>query len=455
MSTSEFSQAGPTRATPTPPLPNTPLPPSDSLFAEVAERRFRERLRASIEYQWARFPYYRELCRRSRLTLADLLLIIADGAYHRLPAVVSTAFKLSKGLVESLNDLAVPGVFQVSSSTSGDPSYVYTSPDELAHITASYGRTFVSQQSKVGLAFAPSLRILRALSRRAASNEAASRFGRRAVLRMQLGLEGGLDRLDEMHVTVDVDVPKTLLNRALGRPAAIAKMPSLDVAAIVRRAERTGTAISLGGLALLLRPYLDEFREGEFSLHSLGHVAFSGGGYSGAKGTIRGARIDKPGFVARIASVFGIDTALWPTRIKDIYSFTETPAQIEGWWRPELGDFLFRPASDCRVYIVDPDTEEPLRSGRGLIKVVAPSASGRPAAANTSVLQFDTAEIVSLVADRAGVGAFASGCAHGPQPDAARTDHAVAAFTHIARYEGASASANEGCAFKAAEIAGV
>ena len=305
----------------------------------LTERSFQELLRASVESQWQRFAYYRQLCARRNIYLADLLAIIADGAYHRLPSVASSAFKLSKGMIEELNDLSVPGVFQMSSSTSGDPSYVYTGPAELAQITERYGETFAFADVPVGLAFAPSLRILRALSKKGALN------GRPAVLRMQLGLEGSTARYEHSRTTVDVDIPRTLLNRLGGRPACIRKMPASEVAAIVRDAATRGQGISLGGLALLLRPYLDEFREGEFALHSLGHVAFSGGGYSGAKGSIRGARIDKPAFVARIGAVFGIEPALWPTHIKDIYSFTETSAQIEGFWSCDLDDFLFRPAA--------------------------------------------------------------------------------------------------------------
>ncbi len=391
----------------------------------MTERSFRELLRASVESQWQRFAYYRQLCARRNIYLADLLAIIADGAYHRIPSVASSAFKLSKDMIEELNDLSVPGVFQMSSSTSGDPSYVYTGPAELAQITERYGETFSFADVPVGLAFAPSLRILRALSKKGALK------GRQAVLRMQLGLEGSTGRYEHSRTTVDVNIPRTLLNRLGGRPACIRKMPASEVAAIVRDAERRGQGISLGGLALLLRPYLDEFREGEFALHSLGHVAFSGGGYSGAKGSIRGARIDKPAFIALIGAVFGIEPALWPTHIKDIYSFTETSAQIEGFWSRDLDDFLFRPAPDHRVFIVDPETEAPLRTGRGLIKIVAPCITGRPTAANIAVLQFDEAEIVSVDADGS-----------------------VGAFTRVGRSAFAEASGTVGCAFKAAEISG-
>jgi hypothetical protein len=408
-----------------PASPDRPSAPA-AARAPLSESLFQDLVRSSIEFQWGRFAYYKQLCARQNLALADLMALIADGAYHRLPSVASSAFKLSKGLIEDLNDLSGPGVFQVSSSTSGDPSYIYTSPEELAHITVRYGETFGFSGVRLGLAFAPSLRILRSLSKKAALK------GKKAVLRMLLGLEGGNAFYDRTYVTVDVNILKTLLNRVAGRPASLRKMSAAEVASIIHDTEKRGQPISLGGLTLLLRPYLDEFREGEFQLRDKGYVAFSGGGYSGAKGSIRGAKIDKPAFIARIGAVFGIDATFWATNIKDIYSFTETPAQIEGFWNRDLDDFVFRPAPDHRFYIVDPETETPLRSGRGLVKVVAPYVSGRPTAANTSVLQFDTAEIVSV-----------------------QSDGRVESFTRVARFEGAEAPGTVGCAFKAAEIAGV
>jgi len=391
----------------------------------LTDAGFRDLLRAGIEVQWDRFAYYRQLCAKRNVNKDDLLAFVADGAYHKLPSVASSAFKLSKGMIEELNDLSVPGAFQVSSSTSGDPSYVYTSPEELERITARYGETFGFAGVPVALGFAPSLRILRALSKKAAYR------GRKAVLRMMLGLEGGNANYEKTYTTVDVVVLKTVLNRFAGRPACVRKMSAAEVAAIVREADGQGQAVSLGGLTLLLRPYLDEFREGEFDLRGKGYVVFSGGGYSGAKGSIKAAKIDKPGFVARIGAVFGIEPERWATHIKDIYSFTETPAQIEGFWDRGFEDFLFRPAADHRVYIVDPDTEMPLRSGRGLIKIVAPCSTGRPASANTCVLQFDEAEIVRL-----------------------RADGAVESFTRVSRCAGIESAGTAGCAFKAAEISG-
>jgi hypothetical protein len=160
-------------------------------------------------------------------------------------------------------------------------------------------------------------------------------------------------------------------------------------------------------------------------------VTFSGGGYSGAKGSIRGEKIDKPAFIAKIGAVLGIEPGLWATNVKDIYGFTETPALFEGYWDVARSEFVFRagdPNPEAKIFIVDPETERPLRAGRGLIKVIAPAAAGRPASANICVLQFDEAEVVSTAADGS-----------------------AASFCCVSRLTGVAA---EGCAFKAAEIGG-
>ena len=106
----------------------------------MAESRYKELLRDSILGQWEKFEYYRILCKRKGKTIQDLLKAIDYEEYYEIPAVVSVAFKKSRGLVHELNDLSVKGKFQVSSSTSGDPSHVYTSHNELNKIKNNYRR---------------------------------------------------------------------------------------------------------------------------------------------------------------------------------------------------------------------------------------------------------------------------------------------------------------------------
>lgn len=386
------------------------------------EQTFGALLLENITSQWKRFPYYKHLCDGQGISLPDLKAFVEAQEYHRVPSVLSSAFKLSKGLLLDLNDLSVPGIMQVSSSTSGDASFVHTSNAEAGVIRESYRRTFGIPGVDLAIGFAPSLRILRALSKKSYSKGAAA-------LRMLLALEGSVSHYKEFYISLDVDLLRTVLNKAIHRPAAIRKMRVEMIRNIIAGAESSKRPLTIGGVALLLRPYLDELGDGAFNLHDLMYVVFSGGGYSGIKGSIRGAKIDKPEFMEKIARVMGIDRQFWPLRFKDIYGFTETPALFEGFWNIEAEDFVFRPGPDARLYIVDPETEAPLRQGRGLLKIIAPSYSGNPAAANVCVLQSDAADIVS-----------------------AREDGSVEAITRIARFEGASV---EGCAFKAAELGGL
>ena len=76
---------------------------------------------------------------------------------------------------------------------------------------------------------------------------------------------------------------------------------------------------------------------------------------------------------------------------------------------------------------MDPETEKPLKRGKGLLKVITPYANGVPSAANVSLIQYDLAEIFGV-----------------------RENYQVTRFSHISRFQSASV---EGCAYKAEAIA--
>jgi len=118
---------------------------------------------------------------------------------------------------------------------------------------------------------------------------------------------------------------------------------------------------------------------------------------------------------------------LLSSNLKDLYSFTESSAVNEGFWSEEIDDFLFETWQESRAYVVDPETEKPLKSGEGLLKFITPYTNGNPSAANVSVLQFDNATI-----------------------RASLPNYIVTHFSHIKRATNASV---EGCAYKAEEIA--
>lgn len=388
---------------------------------EKDESGYRELLKECIIGQWETFEYYRNLCKAKGLSLVDLKKVIDNEEYYILPGVASDAFKKSRGLVTDLNDLTAAGRFQVSSSTSGDPSYLYTSQAELDKILNNYVMTFGIEGISKGIGFCPSLRILNSLSRK------AKYLNKKSVHRMKFALEAVKMHYSEMIFTVDLYILRTILSMIVKKKPALKKMTLEKVVEMIRDSEKKNEKFAIGGIALLMVPYFDQMKEGQFNFHGNIHVIFSGGGYSGKKGTIRGKKINKPELIKKISAVFGIEEKYYQTNIKDIYGFTENPATHEGFWNNDIGDFMFQPWHDSRLYIVDPETERPLKQGKGLVKIITPYSDGKPTAANVSVTQFDLATIFGV-----------------------KENYQITHFSHISRF---SSLGVEGCGFKAGEIA--
>lgn len=385
------------------------------------ESQYKELLKESITTQWDKFEYFRNICKKKKRSIHDIIVAIDNEEYYQIPAIVATAFKKSKGLIKELNDFSQDGKFQVSSSTSGDPSYIYTNQAELDKIVDNYRLAFGIDGVPVAIGFSPSDRILDALSKK------AGYMGYQSVARMKLALDASKIHYKDLIFTLDVDLFKTLLSKVINGKVVLKKKHLDEIIDIISTAERNHEKISLGGIVLLFIPYLDQLKVGQFSFGDNAYFTFSGGGYSGAKGSIRGEKVNKPVMIKRIASVFGIDKKLFSTNFKDVYGFTESPATNEGYWSEDIEDYLFETWHESRAYIVDPETEEPLKSGEGLLKFIIPYTNGNPSAANVSVLQLDSATIRGI-----------------------KPNFIVTHFSHIKRAQNVSV---EGCAYKAEEIA--
>lgn len=390
------------------------------MMKKMDESQYKELLKESITSQWNKFEYFRNICKRKNRKIQDLLIAIDDEEYYQIPAVAATAFKKSKGLLKELSDFSQNGKFQVSSSTSGDPSYIFTNQDELDKITDNYRLTFGISGVSNAIGFTPSCRILNSLSRNAGYMECKS------VGRMKIALDAAKAHYKNLTFTLDVDILRTLLSTAFRGKAVLIKKKLDEITEIISSVEKEHSKISIGGIVLLFSPYLNQMKEGQFSLGGDAYFPFSGGGYSGSKGAISGEKVNKPEMIKRIASVFGMDKKHFSTNIKDIYAFTESSATHEGFWSEEIDDYLFETWHESRAYIVDPETEEPVKSGAGLLKIITPYANGDPSAANVSVLQLDNATIRSC-----------------------KPNFIVTGFSHIKRAKSASV---EGCAYKAAVI---
>jgi len=385
------------------------------------ENDFKESLRECVCRQWETFPYYKKLCEKKGLHLEDLKKAIDNEEYYILPGVASMAFKKSRGLTDELNDLSGMGIFQVSSSTSGDPSYVYTHADEFETIRSNYQECFGIKGVSKAIAFSPTVRILENLSKKAAW------MGKQSYARMQFALEGGQRHYSELEFSLDIHTMKSVVSMVFQNKPTFNRLTQEDLIESLARSEMKKELLVLGGVVLLFTPYLRQMKAGQFNFNDRIHIVFSGGGYSGRKGSIRGDKISKADLARNISAVFGMDERYLATNFKDIYGFTESPAIHEGYWNRDVEDFMFTPTPESRVYIVDPETEKPLRQGKGLFKVIAPCRNGKPSAANISLVQYDMARIFGV-----------------------KPNYQVTRFSHISRFQTAG---EEGCALKADAIA--
>lgn len=385
------------------------------------EDAFKESLLESISVQYAKFEYYRNLCKIKGLNLEDLKKAVHNGDYYILPGVASLAFKRSKGLVNHLNDLGADGKFQVSSSTSGDPSYIYTNPSEIDRILNHYVDTFGLKGVSKAIAFAPTTRILASLSRK------AGYMDRKSIARLKFAIDAANLHYDDITFSLDVNMFKSIFSLAFRKKPSFDKLSMENLTGMLQIIEREKQTVAFGGVVLLMMPYLQKMKPGQFNFHDKMHVVLSGGGYSGRKGGISGDKISKPDLARLLIEILGIDRKYLSSNFKDIYGFTECPITHEGFWNSDINDFMFTAWPESKVYIVDPETEKPLKTGKGLFKVIAPCGNGNPCSANVSLIQYDMVSIFGI-----------------------KENYQVKDFSHISRYKTAGL---EGCALKADAIA--
>jgi hypothetical protein len=390
---------------------------------KMNESQYKDLLKESITFQWDKFEYFRTICKKKKRNIYDILKAIDGEEYYQIPSIPATAFKKSKGLSKELNDFSQIGKFQVSSNTSGDPSYIFTNMAELDKVVENYRLTFGIDGTSKAIGFSPSIRILDSLSKKSAY------MGHQSIGRMNLALDAAKIYYKDISFTLDVDLFRTLYSKFLNGKVVLKKKCLEEIINIISAAERDHEKINLGGFVLLLAPYLDQLKEGQFNFGDNAYFTFAGGGYSGAKGSIKGKKVNKSEMIKKITSVFGINQKELSTNLKDIYAFTESPATSEGYWNEDFEDYLFETWHESRAYIVDPETEEPMKSGEGLLKFITPYSNGNPSAANVSVLQLDNATIRGI-----------------------KPNFIVSHFSHIKRFQNVSI---EGCAYKAEEVANV
>ncbi len=395
----------------------------------------KEKLKETFITMYEKFPFYQEVCKNENITKKDLEKIIDNEEFYKLPGVWAESFKRGKGLIEEINDKTAISqykkgdvlYFQMSSSTSGDPSYVLTNEEELRRTIDNFSKIFKKEGVSVVYVFMPSKKLLDLEGKLGAYK------GIPTTLRVGLSLHGLEELYNDVRYYVNLDFKKVLLRLINKKVKPIRKDNIQKVKNIIEEWKNRGKGIGLGGFSLLLDPTLDEWiKEGvRFDIGDRVYIILGGGGYSGRKGKVEGKAIIKKNLVEKACEVFGINKEECADRIIDTYAFTEQQGAHEGRWNWDLEDFLFTVGDDTIMYIIDPETGKPITEPgkKGLIKVITYYLKPENIlSCNASVIQRDLAMPIEV----------------GERKE-------VIKFTGIERQKGASI---EGCAFKGEEILG-
>ena len=105
---------------------------------------FDDRLTETMERQHRSFAPYRSLCDSQGVTWPDIKAMIAAEEFYAIPAIPSSWFKRDRGkdTFQELADQQKPGQWHVSSTTSGDPSYIWRTRADMEVVAKNYTEAY-------------------------------------------------------------------------------------------------------------------------------------------------------------------------------------------------------------------------------------------------------------------------------------------------------------------------
>jgi len=344
-------------------------------------------------------PFYKELVAKENFNLDDINKIDDLALIPTIPAIL---FKESNNMYEKLLKIPLESpefeLWNVSSCTSGDPSLVGRSKDDielLASMTIKCIYEFIPIPrdewfNTISFDFAPSVTFLNRIAMRYTKVRPIKLYG--SVLH---------------EISTRMSNPKFLIKffplkavKAMIKKRGLAGAFGINTKYVFNQVRKNSAKpkdeqkhISFGGSIHLLNTFMNKImneRNIKFDLPD-SVVNFGGGGWNGHKSQLKYPPIDKAKFVSDCVDFFGTK----PDRITDMFGFTETPITFGSHWSDKHQDFIFHCPSQARVIIRDLVTQDPLNKAgdKGFLEVLTPF--GVAASVNHAITVNDLVEIVA------------------------------------------------------------
>lgn len=352
-----------------------------------------DKLTESLERQLYEYPLYREFFQEfGSIEPKDIRKAIENGETHRIPPIPASYFKKSFGVFPQLSKLEKNGRWNVSSSTGGDPSYVYRTPNDEKVMKESYLTAFRAfPPTDVSIVFSPPESFLKRASQRFSLDD-----GKEAILQVALIHEASRDYYGEIHYAATPKYLEMLIRKLLHtlRGPVLKKMSRREFRKIIEDAHEEGKTLGFGASVILLYPMVMEYvNPGEFNFENRMYVTTGAGGWKGKKGTLQGNPIDKKDYIENLCERFGISS----DQIMDVYAFTENFAAYRGLWDDDIGDFVFEVPGGVKVYAMS-EQGKIAKPGEDGIFIVY-SADGHEGFAGAAIEQNDIVRVIEVYED--------------------------------------------------------
>nr|MDO8085588.1 hypothetical protein [Candidatus Sigynarchaeum springense] len=349
---------------------------------------FKTKMNASLKKQFETFDIYKKICGKCGIsTSKDIERAVESADWAALPAISDRLFKRSAGFFAKLK-YNVPGLWHVSSSTSGDPSYVWRTEQDEKIILEAYLSCYrkPKQMMDLALGFAPGIGMLEGMSRR-------FDLGDGTKVKMQTILP---TIAAESSTKKNIEMIKVAAGPPGPRPAL--EINTKELIAGLSKAAAENLAILFGASVI----FIDQVLRSGAPLPNAKdvYIITGGGGWDGSKGAMQAKPIDRAAFVENACKILGIPKQEADKRIWDNYGVTEKAFSCIGHWDSGRKDYIYSTDNlqpESKVIALDLQTGELVKSGRGIIRIISPH--GNEGAATAVMQESDEINVVSTNQD--------------------------------------------------------
>ncbi len=354
----------------------------------MVHNRFYEDLRQEINQTAIDNPYYRNICKDLK---HDFDIALGEINLDEIPYINWGSFKASNRLFDKL--LRIPfkelSHWTISSSTSGDPSIVGRGPEDLLVFQENYKRVFEQYsfmpQIKKLILFAPSMAFLKRMP--------GKWLGKRGYLFYKDITD--IWKIDTSFLLF-MNVWKVFFHAVTHfKFKAFIELNGKTLLKDLKTIEKGNIPALVGNSApLMFNTFNDRLKAGQgYSMPETFRVQTGGGGWSGIKGRVKTAPIDKAVFIELLSQFFNIHSS----NFADCFGATESPAAFGGHWSKSHGDFLLHVEKQhAQIIVRSIENLERLKKVKepGILEIITPY--GVQSYTGVAVLLDDIVEVVDF-----------------------------------------------------------